>query len=161
MSRTAPAGRTGDIDRAIRSAEAVLGLLSSLVHHAPRDMSLTSLATLTTLQRTGPRRITDLATIQGVTQPSMTTLVTNLERTGLVERRSDPYDKRVVLVAITDAGADYLHARRRASIEVFQELLEKLPVDEAAALAAAIPALQRLRELDEEQRDPGPSRPGV
>jgi DNA-binding MarR family transcriptional regulator len=124
-------------------------------------MSLTSQATLTTLQRTGPRRITDLATIGGITQPSMTTLVSNLERTGFVERRSDPDDRRVVLVAITAAGADYLHARRRAGLELFMELLDKLPADEATALAAAVPALHRLRELDEEQRDPGPGRPGA
>jgi DNA-binding PadR family transcriptional regulator len=57
--------------------------------------------------------------VEGITQPSVTTLVTSLERAGFVERRSDPDDKRVVLVAITAAGSDYLHARRRASIEVF------------------------------------------
>jgi DNA-binding MarR family transcriptional regulator len=124
-------------------------------------MSLTSLATLSSLNRTGPRRITALATVQGVTQPSMTTLVTALERAGLVERRSDPDDKRVVLVALTAAGSDRVHARRRASTEVFARLIDKLPADEAAALAAAIPALEHLRELDEEQRDPGPSLPGV
>ena len=39
-------------------------------------MSLTSLSTLATLELTGPRRITDLAANEGVTQPSMTALVT-------------------------------------------------------------------------------------
>jgi hypothetical protein len=32
-------------------------------------------------------------------------------------------------------------------------LVSELPPDEAAALAAAVPALVRLRELDHEQRD--------
>jgi DNA-binding MarR family transcriptional regulator len=124
-------------------------------------MSLTSLATLSSLNRTGPRRITVLATVQGVTQPSMTTLVTTLERAGLVERRCDPDDKRVVLVAVTAAGSHLVRARRQASTEVFARLIDKLPSDEAAALSAAIPALEHLRELDEEQRDPSPSLPGV
>jgi DNA-binding MarR family transcriptional regulator len=132
----------------------VYGLLSSLLRHTQRDMSLTSLATLATLSRTGPRRITDLAAVEGVTQPSVTTLVTNLERAGLVERRSDTSDKRVVRVAITDKGADYLAVRRQASIEAFASLIGDLSPAQAAALAAAIPALERLRELDDEKRDP-------
>ncbi|WP_235032113.1 MarR family winged helix-turn-helix transcriptional regulator [Actinacidiphila yanglinensis] len=138
----------------LRSAGAVYGLLATLLRHSSRDLSLTSLATLSTLSRTGPRRITDLAAVEGVTQPSVTTLVTNLERAGLVERRSDPADRRVVLVALTDAGADYIHTRRRSSVEVFSALIELLPPDEAAALAAAVPALERLRALDDAHRDP-------
>ena len=117
-------------------------------------MSLTSLSTLSTLDRTGPRRVTDLAVIEGVTQPSMTVLVSVLERSGLVERRGDPADGRVALVALTAAGSDLLETRRRAAAEEFMRLIDKLPADEAAALAAAIPALQHLRRLDNEQRDP-------
>jgi hypothetical protein len=33
-------------------------------------------------------------------------------------------------------------------------VLDKLPADEAASLAAAIPALIRLRDLDYEEREP-------
>jgi DNA-binding MarR family transcriptional regulator len=95
--------------------------------------------------------------VEGITQPSVTSLVTALERVGFVERRPDPADGRVVLVAITPAGSDYLRARREASVEVFARLIDALPPDEAAALAAAIPALEHLRKLDDEQRDPRPS----
>jgi DNA-binding MarR family transcriptional regulator len=161
MSRPTSGSRTGSTDDLTRSAGAVVGLLSSLVRQTPRDLSLTSLSTLSTLNRTGPRRITDLAAIGGITQPSVTALVTSLERAGLVERCKDPADKRVVLVAITAAGSDYLHARRRANIEAFVQLIDRLPPDEAAALAAAVPALEHLRELDDQQRDPGPSTGGV
>jgi DNA-binding MarR family transcriptional regulator len=117
-------------------------------------MSLTSSSTLSTLDRTGPRRITDLAAVEGVTQPSMTVLVSGLERSGLVERRADPTDGRVALVTVTEAGSDYIRARRRAAAEGFGQLIDKLPPDEAATLAAAVPALERLRELDDDQREP-------
>ena len=143
-------------DSSIQTADAVYGLLSTLVSHLSREMSMTSMATLGTLNRTGPRRITDLATIAGIAQPSVTALVTTLERAGFVERRSDPADGRVVLVALTTAGSDCLRARRRANIEVFAQLIDTLPPDEAAALAAALPALEHLRELADEQRDPTP-----
>jgi DNA-binding MarR family transcriptional regulator len=141
---------------ALRSATAVHGLLSSLMRHAPRDVSLTSLAALSTLDRRGPRRVTELAALEGVTQPSVTTLVNNLERAGFVERRADPADRRAVLVALTPAGAAYLHSRRRSSAETYARLIARLTPEQGAALAAAVPALERLRELDDEEREPRP-----
>ena len=153
-------------DRAA-AGEALHGLVTAVVRRGPRDMSLTSLATLATLDSTGPRRVTDLAFIERVAQPSMTALVSVLERAGLVERRGDPADKRVALVWLTAAGSDLRRARRRAGAEAIVHLIDKLPPDEAAALAAAIPALRHLRELDNERRDPAtpapaeqPGRPG-
>jgi DNA-binding MarR family transcriptional regulator len=136
----------------IAVAEALYRLVSAAVRQQPRQISLTSASTLATVERTGPRRITDLAAIEGVTQPSMTALVTVLERAGLVERRQDPGDQRVVLVALTAAGTDYLRSRRRAGAEAFARLIDKLPPDETATLLAAAPALQHLNELDDEQR---------
>jgi DNA-binding MarR family transcriptional regulator len=136
----------------IAVAEALYRLVSAAVRQQPRQISLTSASTLATVERTGPRRITDLAAIEGVTQPSMTALVTVLERAGLVERRQDPRDQRVVLVALTAAGTDYLRSRRRAGAEAFARLIDKLSPDETAILLAAAPALQHLNELDDEQR---------
>ena len=78
-------------------------------------MSLTSLSTLATLELTGPRRITDLAASEGVTQLLMTALVTALERSGLVERRSDPSDRRVALVTLTPDGLSYIRGLRPRS----------------------------------------------
>lgn len=119
-------------------------------------MSLTSLSTLATLELTGPRRITDLATSEGVTQPSMTALVTALERSGLVKRRSDPSDRRVALVTLTPEGMRYIRLRRQAGVENFVQLISDLPVDEADALAKSITALTHLEKLDEDRRSLSP-----
>jgi DNA-binding MarR family transcriptional regulator len=132
--------------------EALYGLITLAVRNGPREISLTAASTLSTLDRTGARRLTDLAVIEGVTQPSMSVLVTGLEQAGLAERRPDPGDRRVVLVALTPAGADYMRSRRRAGARAFADLIDKLPGDQAAALAAAVPALNRLRELDSDRR---------
>jgi DNA-binding MarR family transcriptional regulator len=140
-------------ESSLAAAAAVYGLLASLLRRAPRDISLTSLATLSTLDRTGTKRITELAAIEGVTQPSMTTLIASLERQGLVERAGDPRDKRVSLVSLTEAGREYMVQRRKVGTDAFATLVSQLPPDDAAALAAAIPALDRLRALDNEQRD--------
>src|SRR5580704_8490684 len=120
--------RTGGVQsRTI--GRALYGLMAAVVRSQPRDMSLTSLSTLATLESTGPRRITDLASSEGVTQPSMTALVTALERSGLVERRGDPSDRRVALVALTSDGSDYIRARREAGVEDFAQLIDGLPAD--------------------------------
>ncbi|WP_230486970.1 MarR family winged helix-turn-helix transcriptional regulator [Nocardioides anomalus] len=134
-------------------AEALYALGATVVRRAPRAVGLTAISTLATLERTGPRRVTDLAGVQGVSQPSMTSLVTGLERAGYVERRDDPTDKRAALVALTDAGTDTLRERRRLGTASVAELVDQLSPDDRASLEAALPALRRLRELDEEQRE--------
>lgn len=133
-------------------AESIYGLLTATIRRGDRQISLTSAATMATLQRTGPRRITDLAAVEGVTQPSMTSLVSALERAGYVTRERHPDDQRAVLVALTPAGADYLRSRRRGAAEHLVRLIDKLPADEVAALVAAAPALAHLHQLDDEER---------
>jgi DNA-binding MarR family transcriptional regulator len=136
-----------------RLAGALYALSAGVVRRIPREVSLTTISTLATLERTGPRRVTDLAVAQGVSQPSMTSLVSTLEAAGYVERRSDPTDGRVALVALTEAGTQALRARRRAGAESVAELVDKLSEEEAATLTAALPAILRLSELDQEQRE--------
>src|SRR5260221_6993060 len=126
--------------------EALYGLVILAVRNGPREISLTAASTLSTLDRTGARRLTDLAMIQGVTQPSMSVLVTGLEQAGLAQRRPDPADKKGVLVALTAAGADCMRGRPRAGPRAFGDLIDKLPHDGAANPAAAAPPLNRRRD---------------
>src|ERR1700684_26238 len=72
--------------------EALYGLVTLAVKSGPREISLTAASTLATLDRTGARRLTDLAVIEGVTQPSMSVLVTGLDAAGPPRRgpRHDP-----------------------------------------------------------------------
>jgi DNA-binding MarR family transcriptional regulator len=132
---------------------ALYGLATRAVRRLPRDMSITSAATLATLASIGPQRITDLAANEGVTQPAMTTLVRVMEDSGLVERKGDPSDKRVTLVCLTEAGASYVRTRRQAGVEAFAGLIDRLTSDEIEALAAALPALRHLAELESQDRE--------
>jgi DNA-binding MarR family transcriptional regulator len=128
-------------------AEALWTLVSAVVRQYPRDMSLTAMSTLSTLEQSGPRRLTDLAGVEGITQPSMTALVGQLERLGLADRQRDPRDGRVVLVAITSAGRAKMRSRRRAGANALAALIDRLPPAETAALATAVPALAQLVDL--------------
>ncbi|HXS65566.1 MAG TPA: MarR family transcriptional regulator [Streptosporangiaceae bacterium] len=103
-----------------------------------RDLSLTAVATLASLDRNGAQRITTLALAEGVSQPSMTQLVQRLEQRGLVRRESDPADGRVALVQLTDPGQQALLARRQRNAERIAELLGDLPEADVQALTGAL-----------------------
>jgi DNA-binding MarR family transcriptional regulator len=133
--------------------ETLFTLAGVAIRRRDRSLSLTAASTLVTLERTGPRRLTDLAVSEEVTQPSMTVLVTQLEGLGLVERRRDAGDARVVLVAITKAGRDRLLAIRRSGAVALTTLIDKLDDSQAEALDAALPALRRIIELAAESQD--------
>jgi DNA-binding MarR family transcriptional regulator len=127
--------------------EAFYTLAAGIIRRRSRTLSLTALSTLSTLEHTGPRRLTDLAVAEEISQPSMTSLVTQLEQLGLAERRSDRADARVVLVAITRAGRQLMRERRRAGAQALAELIDKLDEQDAAELHAALPALVRLADI--------------
>ena len=57
----------------------------------------------------GPRRITELAAEERVTQPAITLLVNRLEERGWVKRFADPSDGRAVLVSLTPVGEGVSH----------------------------------------------------
>jgi DNA-binding MarR family transcriptional regulator len=137
-----------------QSVGEVLFALGTLgIRQRPRDLSLTALSSLSTIERTGPRRLTDLAVGEGVTQPSMSAIVSQLERLGLVERRSDALDGRVVRVAITSAGLEHLSALRRLGASVFDVLIDKLDSSEVASLRAALPSFGRMLELADDDSE--------
>ena len=115
-----------------------------LLRRSYRELSRTATSVLATLRDTGSRRVTDLAATESVAQPTMTTLVVRLERDGLVERGSDPDDGRAVLVSITDDGLASLRRFSAARAEVLGARLASLDAADREAIAAALPALDRL-----------------
>src|ERR1700742_463649 len=96
-------------------------------------ISLTAAATLATLERSGPSRLTSLAVKEGVTQPAMTQLIVRLQDSGLVDRAADPSDGRVVQVHVTDEGRALLARRRAARAERLAVILDQLSPAELAA----------------------------
>jgi DNA-binding MarR family transcriptional regulator len=83
----------------------------------------------------GPRRITDLAELGGVAQPTMTLLVKRLERRGWVEREGLPEDGRVVMVRITEAGSAAMEAFRAHFLGAMRSDLQSLSDERLAALS--------------------------
>ncbi|MBT2213948.1 MarR family transcriptional regulator [Actinomadura sp. NEAU-AAG5] len=92
----------------------------------------------------GPRRMTELAAEHGVRLPTMTAQINRLERDGLVGRGRDGTDARVVTARLTRAGREQLAAGRERRLGYLAERFAGLSEEERAAVAAALPALDKL-----------------
>src|SRR3954454_20069690 len=109
------ARRAGRVEYVAEHLLAHAALLTRLLVREVRpDVSRTEAGVLRTLTD-APRRITELAELEGLAQPTMTLLVQRLEQRGWVKRERRADDGRVVLVSLTEAGSATL-AEFRAQV---------------------------------------------
>lgn len=94
--------------------------------------------------REAPRRITDLAAGEGVTQPAITLVVNRLEQRGAVQRCADASDGRVVLVKLTATGRELFEQLRAEYRALLHEEMASLDDDDVDTLARAIDILDEL-----------------
>src|SRR5579872_3273150 len=83
---------------------ALARLSRRLRRHEIAGLTPTQLAALSTVERSGPLRLGDLAAAEGIAPSTLTRLVGVLEEAGFVERRPDPSDARASTIAITELG---------------------------------------------------------
>lgn len=132
-----------DADMA-KVADVIDRLAMWLRREVPPGYSTSTITTLDSLHVAGPMRVSDLAEREAISQPGMTTLVNRLEAAGQAERYPDPSDGRATLVRITDEGRAVLRRRHAARTELLQHELHHLEDGDRVALAAAVPAVERL-----------------
>ena len=99
--------------------------------------------TLLNLVRRGPGPMSALAEALQCDASNITGLVDKLEARGLIERRPDPQDRRVKVLAVTPAGHE-LYGQIQQRIGDPPEFLLGLTRSELAALAAALAKLPLL-----------------
>ncbi len=145
QATTAAPGAREDDELAALLAPRVARLTRRLIRESG-GISRTQLSVLATLRDGGPRCITELAESERVTQPSMTVLVSKLERQGWARREPHPSDRRSVNVAITPAGLEQLALATDARAAALAARLRSLDAAQRQALRAALPALDRLAE---------------
>jgi DNA-binding MarR family transcriptional regulator len=110
----------------------------------PSGMNAAQARTLLALHDAGPQRVTDLAQLDHLKQPTMSAVLIRMERLGWVRRLEDKHDLRAVIVRLTPAGDRIASQLIAARTEVLQSSLDALSVTDRAAVAAALPALRRL-----------------
>jgi DNA-binding MarR family transcriptional regulator len=102
------------------------------------------LSALSVLVFAGECTLGELAAAEGVRPPSMTRIVQNLERDGLVAREEDPADRRISRVRATPRGEALLQEGRARRVAALAERVAELPAPDRALLNAAAAVLNRM-----------------
>ena len=141
----APAPRRPGFATADRLHSAAIHLLGSLrAEDSASGLSGPRLSALSVVVFAGPIAMSALAAAEQVRPPTMTRLVAELERRGLVERVRDLDDRRGVRVGATAKGRELLEEGRRRRVVRLAAALEALPAAERKLLARAAELIEEL-----------------
>src|SRR2546426_5642150 len=99
-----PSADEAEVIDVTRLRVAIARLSRRLRRHELAGLTPTQLAALSTVERSGPLRLGDLAAAEGIAPSTLTRLVTALEESDYVRRHADPSDARASTLAITPRG---------------------------------------------------------
>ena len=108
------------------------------------ELSAPRLSALSVVVFGGPMTLGQLARAEQVKPPTMTRIVTGLEKEGLVRRKGDDLDRRLTRIHATPKGQKVLVAGRTRRVELLASAVKRLGATELAELGRGT---QLLREL--------------
>jgi DNA-binding MarR family transcriptional regulator len=98
------------------------------------------------LRRQPGLRVQDAALELGIASNSVSTLVKQLTRSGLVERSTDPQDARAAHLRLTPQAESWLAGLRSTREDAVAAAYDALSETDRASIDNAAPALRRLAE---------------
>jgi DNA-binding MarR family transcriptional regulator len=125
-----------------------------LVSELAGDLSPVAVALLEPLLDAGELPVGRLAELAGVTVPTVTRQLQQLQRNEVILRRRDPADDRRVLVGLTQPGRARLETMRGVLREHQTSAYAALSATERAELGSAMTRLARLVERSVETAGP-------
>ncbi|MEM0135242.1 MAG: MarR family transcriptional regulator [Thermoplasmatales archaeon] len=90
----------------------------------------------------GPLKLKDCSVKLGVSKPTVTKIVDNLEEDGFVTRIKEGDDRRNYYVHLTDKGKERLEYFNSQLEEVFQEATRNLKLEEVSRLNSSLRAIR-------------------
>jgi DNA-binding MarR family transcriptional regulator len=135
----------GSREAADRIHSAAIHLLRR-VHHVDEKMGLSPprASALSVLVFGGPRTLTELAAAERVTLPTMSKLVTALERERLVRREPHETDARAIRLRATPKARRILERGRQNRLALLESLIGKAEAREVAVIREAAAILERI-----------------
>jgi DNA-binding MarR family transcriptional regulator len=99
-------------------------------------------------------RVQDAAIELGIASNSVSTLIKQLTRAGLIERATDPLDARAACLRLTPLASDWARQVGSAREQVIEGALMSLDESDRAVLEAAVPAMKRLARAISDKSGP-------
>jgi DNA-binding MarR family transcriptional regulator len=106
----------------------------------------TRISVLLHVSRARRIRLSELAGAEGLNPTLLSRAVGHLADAGLLERVSDPADRRAAWVEVTAAGQRLSERIRRERTDALSGALDGLTDDERTQIESVLPALERLAE---------------
>lgn len=113
---------------------------------AAGSLTPTEVDVLVAAERSGPVRMSDLASFSGLNPTMLSRLIPKLEAAKLIRRLSDDSDRRVCLVEASPQGRRLLEKIRAERNDALSRLLDELEPSERAALAGAVVVIEALAD---------------
>jgi len=116
------------------------------------DLTMSQLKVLYTLYIDGPQTCGALASALGLALPTMTGVLTRLERRGYLRRRRDSDDSRRVVSSLSRRGRELVDRLWASGREELAAVLDDIPAEELTtveqALTLLIEALERSQSVE-------------
>ena len=106
----------------------------------------TGISLLLNVDRTGPTRLSELAASEGINPTMLSRVVTGLVDGGLLERSSDPGDRRAAWVNATRSGHKLAERMRRERTDALNEAMGALAEHDRRLIEDALGSLESLAE---------------
>ena len=113
--------------------------------HRPLGLSIAGFRVLFTVWVFEALEPREIARLSGVTRAAVSGVLNTLERDGLVERRREQRDRRLITVRLTDEGIDVLRDAYRKQNEREKQHFADLTKSELQAFAATMSTLMKTR----------------
>jgi DNA-binding MarR family transcriptional regulator len=129
------------VDAVLSASRVLVAVAARSLGDVAEEVTLTQYRTLVVLASRGPQSLAELADAVDVTPPTATRMCDRLIKKGLIVRRHERGDRRLIRLTLAKDGRELVDAvtqRRRTEIS---HLMEAIPLGQQAAL---VDSLKRL-----------------
>ncbi len=136
------------LDTFIKLTRANNSLLARIAQRGTHPgLSVSQFGTLEALYHLGAMSQTEICNKLLKSGGNTTLVIDNLEKRGLVKRRRDPHDRRVIMVELTESGLELISAIFPRHAQVIAEEMSVLTPEEQEQLGALCKKLGKGRDL--------------
>lgn len=129
------------VDAVLTASRVLVAVAARSLGDIAEEVTLTQYRTLVVLASRGPQSLAELAEAVAVTPPTATRMCDRLIKKGLILRRQDRDDRRLIRLSLAKRGRDLVDDVTRRRRREIVRLVQAVPPDQRAAM---VDSLQRL-----------------
>ena len=129
------------VDAVLTASRVLVAVAARSLGDIAEEVTLTQYRTLVVLASRGSQSLAELAEAVAVTPPTATRMCDRLIKKGLIVRRQDPGDRRLIRLTLAKRGRDLVDDVTRRRRKEIVKLVHAVPPDQRVTM---VDSLQRL-----------------